>query len=352
MILIRGKAMDFSFYQKVNQTTRESLKKIRTEGLQERANSLYDDGIVTGFEVKMGTFLKDKAIVNFEKEIDCIIEFERMKEKIYNSNSRAIKCYPDEIKTGDYITHTETMSGRLPAPRTYIVRSMVDQKWGYDYMFMIICQQTISFLDENNEIVSFPVNFNDSRTMMSESFEKSALVDVAGTYEMYVQDNEHTRRIAQSDEFAMGCIDRFIIKGRAYKVVGVDDVSMNGLMCVKLKIDKVSPMDCVELGIADYFRYVDKAPEAAIPTIFEVKGDEEILLGDGDYVYTVNADETKGEIVTWSITSLKGVHMVVDSNDSVRIRVDNNVALKGKMIELKATIHGADYTRNIKIVNW
>ena len=343
--------MDFSFYQKVNQSTKEALNKSRIEGIQDRANSLCDDGIVTGFEVKMGTFLRDKALLNFEKEIDCIIEFERMKEKIYNSNSRSIKCYPNTIKTGDYITHITRHSNRLPEPRTYIIRSMVDEKWGYDQTFMIICQQMVKMLDVNNNIVEFPVNFNDSRTRMAESFEKSALTDDAGTYEMYIQENEHTRRLAQSDEFAMGQITRLIIKGRAYKVIGIDDVSMNGLMCVKLKIDKVSPMDNMELGIADYYRYIEKTEETPVKD-FIISGEKEILIGDGDYKYSINADESIGETVTWSINALKGVRLIQDANDSVRIRVDDNIALKGKIIELKATIYDIDYTKNIKIVNW
>lgn len=345
--------MDFSFYQKVNQSTKEALNKVRIQAIQDRANSLCDDGIVTGFEVKMGTFLKDKALLNFEKEIDCIIEFERMKEKIYNSNSRSIKCYPNTVKTGDYITHIVSHSGRIPEPRTYIIRSMVDQRWGYDHTFMIICQQMVKMLDKNNNIVEFPVNFNDSRTRMAESFEKSALTDDAGTYEMYIQDNEHTRRIAQSDEFARGQISRMIIKGRAYKVIGIDDVSMNGLMCVKLKIDKVSPMDNMELGIADYYRYIDQEETGQTPVKeFIISGEKEILLGDGDYVYTINANELNGEQVTWSINAINGVELLQDTNDSVRIRVDDNIALKGKIIELKATIYDVDYTKNIKIVNW
>lgn len=346
--------MDFSFYQKINQSNKEALHTLRIESIQDRANSLCDDGIVTGFEVKMGTFLKDKALLNFEKEIDCIIEFERMKEKIYNSNSRSLKCYPNTIKTGDYITHIVRHNDRIPEPRTYIIRSMVDQKWGYDHTFMIICQQILKMLDRDNNVIEFPVNFNDNRTQLSESFEKSALVDDAGTYEIYIQDNEHTRRIAQSDEFTRGQVNRMIFKGRAYKVIGVDDVSMNGLMCVKLKIDKVSPMDNMELGIADYYRYIEDESEKVDTPIgnFVISGEKEILLGDGDYVYSIDSDELNGAEVIWSINAIKGVKLIIDTNDSVRIRVDDNIALKGKIIELKATIYNVDYTKSIKIVNW
>lgn len=343
--------MDFSFYRKLNQSTKEALNKTRIESLQDRANSLQDDGIVTGFEVKMGTFLRDKALVNFKTEIDCIIEFERMKEKIINSNSRAIKCYPDAVKTGDYITHIVGHSGRIPEPRTYIVRSMVDQKWGYDYTYMIICQQTIRMLDKDNNLIEMPANFDNTRTRMSESFEKSALVDEATTHEMYIQDNEYTRRFVQSDEFAMGQISRLIIKGRAYKITGIDDISMNGILHVQLKIDKVSPMDNMEIGIADYYRYIERQEDASEKE-FIISGENEILLGDGDYTYTINADESNGEKVTWSINSLNGVRLMRDTNDSVRIRVDDNIALKGKIIELKATIYDIDYTKKIKIVNW
>ena len=76
------------------------------------------------------------------------------------------------------------------------------------------------------------------------------------------------------------------------------------------------------------------------------------MIGDGDYKYSINADESIGETVTWSINALNGVRLIQDANDSVRIRVDDNIALKGKIIELKATIYDIDYTKNIKIVNW
>lgn len=110
-------------------------------------------------------------------------------------------------------------------------------------------------------------------------------------------------------------------------------------------------MDNVEIGIADYYRYIEKE-EGASEKEFIISGENEILIGDGDYTYTINADESNGEKVTWSINSLNGVRLARDSNDSVRIRVDDNIALKGKIIELKATIYDIDYTKKIKIVNW
>lgn len=341
--------MDFSLYQKVNQSTRIALKKSNLESIQERTNSLFEENYLNNFEVKIGTFLKEKAILNFTKEIDCLIEFERMKEKVYNSNSRSIKTYPNTINTGDYVTHAYSYDEEK-TERTYIIRSMVDRKRGYDHSFLIICQQNLTFLDKDGNIVSYPCNFNDGRTRMTESFEKSVLIDDASTYECYVQDNEHTRMICTSDEKTFGQVSRFIIKGRAYKVTSVDDLTMNGLITVRLKIDKVTPNDNLELGIADYYNNVEDTVKDPIQE-FVITGEDEILLDDGDYTYTINADEQYYK-VKWSINDINGVQMFVDKNDSVRIRVDNNIKLKGKIIELTATIDGVDYHKNIKIVNW
>lgn len=343
-------AIDFSFYTKVNGSTQIADRQHRISDIQENSNAMFEDGLVSGFEVKMGTFLKEKAILNFEKEIDCLIEFERMKEKVYNSNSRSIKTYPNTINTGDYVTHSYSYD-EAKGERTYIIRSMVDRKRGYDHSFLLVCQQSLTFLDKNKNIVSYPCNFNDGRTRMTESFEKSILVDDASTYECYIQDNEHTRMICTSDEKAYGQVSRFIIKGRAYKVTGVDDLTMNGLITVRLKIDKVTPNDNLELGIADYYNNVDDNTEEDSIQEFIITGEDEILLDDGDYTYTINADEQYYE-VEWSINDINGVQMFVDKNDSVRIRVDNNIKLKGKIVELKATIGGVDYMKNIKIVNW
>lgn len=343
-------AIDFSFYGKVNGSSRAIDKQHRISDIQQNANDMFDDGLVSGFEVKMGTFLKEKAVLNFETEIECLIEFERMKEKVYNSNSRSIKTYPNTINTGDYVTHSYSYNENK-GQRTYIIRSMVDRKRGYDHSFMIICQQELKFLDKEGNIVSFPCNFNDSRSRMVESYEKSALVDDASTFECYIQDNEHTRMICTSDESGYGQISRFIIKGRAYKVTGIDDITMNGLITIRMKIDKVSPQDNLELGIADYHKLVneEQVPEEGVE--FMITGENEVLLGDGDYTYTINADEQYYK-VAWSINDITGVHLFVDQNDSVRIRVDNNIKLKGKEIVLKATIDNVEYTKEIKIVNW
>lgn len=342
----------FDYAYELNKATTEALHKTRIGALQENSNRLFENGVVSNFEVKMGTFLKQKAILNFEREIECLIEFEAMKEKIINSNSRSIKCAPNIISTGDYITHIPDYQDKSEE-RTYIIRNSIDHKRGYDSAYLLLCQQTLKFLDLNGNIVEFPVAFDNVKTRMAESFEKSAILDDAATYECYIQDNEHTNRICCTDENAMGGISRFIIKGRAYKVIGVDNLSMNGIIYIKLKGDKVGPLDNVKLQVADYYRLISKDEEIVPdPKDFIIEGEDKILIDDEDSIYTINADESKGEIVDWTITTLKGVHMVVDSNNSVRIRVDNDLTLKGKYIELKATINQVDYTKKIKIVNW
>lgn len=341
----------FSFYYELNKSTREALHQTRVNSIQENSNRLFEDGVVSNFDVKMGTFLKQKALVNFEKEIECLIEFEAMKEKIINSNSRSIKCAPGVVKTGDYITHVPNFQEEAQE-RTYIIRTAIDNKRGYDYAYLLLCQQRVNILDLDGKVLSFPVCFDNTRSKMAESFEKSTILDDAATYECYIQENEHTNRICCTDEFAMGGISRFIMKGRAYKVIGIDNLSMNGVIHVKLKGDKVGPQDNMELEVADYYRSVEADKVEEDPKEFIITGDNQVLIDDEYSIYTINADEQNGEIVSWSINEMKDVHLVVDSNNSVRIRVGNNLTLKGRYIELKATINYVDYTKRIKIINW
>lgn len=341
----------FNFSYELNKATREALHKTRIDAIQSNSNSMFDDGVISNFQVKMGTFLKQKALVNFENEIECLIEFEAMKEKIINSNSRSIKCAPGIIKTGDYITHTPDYQ-KMASERTYIIRTAIDNKRGYDYAYLLLCQQQFNMLDLDGNIHRFPVSFDNTRSKMAESFEKSTILDDAATYECYIQENEHTNRICCTDENAMGGVSRFIMKGRAFKVIGVDNLSMNGVIHIKLKGDKIGPQDNVELQIADYYKVFAKDEIVDAPKEFVITGDNQVLIDDEDSIYTVNADEQKGEFVDWSINTLKNVHLIVDSNNSVRIRVDNDLTLKGKYIELKATISNVDYTKKIKIVNW
>lgn len=341
--------MKFSTYQRLNQLNQQALTKARLEILQERADGLNDGNLVTGFEVKIGTFLKNTAIINNEKEIDCIIEYERMKEKVYNSNSRRIMCYPNEIKTGDYVTIYTEQGQVLPQSKTYIIRSAVDNKIRHDQAFMVICQQRISFLS-NGEVVTFPAYFNESRSKMTETRDKSPLVDDAATYEMYVQYNNHTRLITESDEFAIGRVNRFIIKNRAYRVMGIDDVSMEGLMCIKIKIDKVSPMDNLENNVADYFKHIEEVPNEVDPSMYTIEGDNEIYINDSAEYTLVGVNEN--DVVEWSVTPILEDIKLIANGSNIKIEVAKNLTLKNKKITLKATVNKVEYIKEIKIINW
>lgn len=338
--------INYDYYFKVNSnyndmTDRNTLIK----DMQDNMNSGLNANLITEFDAKIGMdFYKETVLVNFERELDCIMKFKRMKEAVYNSSARELQCEAGGVKTGDYITHTNRQTPY--DMRNYIVRNMIDPKRGYDSCFILICQKVLKGISSDNKIYEYPVHFIDNKTMLMES--DSKLIDLpANVQQCYIQENEFTKQIDNRK--------RFISNGEAFQVVGVDRQTMNGILTLRLETTSFTSDDNKELEIADYYKTFPRdgntptePTDPEVPTdgyTLTLSGSDDALCGfTEDYRVSVklNGEDLYGRDIEWRISNADGATTSYATIESVNgydctIKVGSTKYI-GKSVILRAEL--------------
>ncbi len=303
------------------------------EFIQGQFNTNYIDEFVV--KIDMPKYRKIGKL-NFSEEFPCIIKTERLKEKIYNLNSRGILTYPNVLRTGDYVTLNED-----GVSNTYIVRSRIDEKKTHDYTFLLHCQHDIKILDKDGiTIHRYPIASSDNKTKLGESERSDTATTLNSTYQGYVRYDEISRRFMEDCE-AGKQIKRVLINGRAYNIVGTDDLTMAGLITLGLEIDQKNNNDNLELGIADYYNNVSPTP-----TTSTIVGEDEIFLGDTQE-YTIDSPY----FCSWSINDV-GIDIIsTDGENSTKctVKCKSSTQYKGNIATLTCFTNGQTYIKQIKI---
>lgn len=275
--------------------------------------------------------------------------FERMKEAIYNSKARGLLNYHNVVKPGDYVSHTflRDESGNYET-RIYIVRSLVDMRNDYDKSFILNCDAEFNLKRikdfEYGESIMIPAYFEDNRTQLIANERNTNAFIENSKYQCIVQHNAHTKRLGTE-------VSRIIIKNKAYRVLGIDEVCLDGAIYVGLMDSKINPSrDNLELGIADYYDDVIKTEESDYDKTKEIIGSDTIIFGDTG-IYQVN-DNIDWHCITWEIDG-EGAKISAVAEDKCVIEIENKSKLVGKKIVLKAEMNtGEIYMKNIEVVGW
>lgn len=275
-------------------------------------------------------------------KLEGIVRFARMKDKVLNSKSRELITYHNSVKSGDYVSHTyiRDENGTIEN-RNYIVRSLVDMRLGYDITYIINCDAEFYMWDNDaSERKMIPCYVEDNRTRFREEWKPSATIS-GSEYQIIVQDNHLTSLLGEG-------IKRILIKGKAYEVVGTDNISLENAIYIGLKSAKVDPnRDNLELGIADYYEVVEKPPTS----IGQIVGSDEMCLGETND-YQVEYDT----FIRWSINSnIENLATIEEVNkNKCKVKVTDNYKYVGKTFELIGVISSMDepITKTITVISW
>lgn len=308
--------------------------------MQENFDDMYNNNHITYYEALIGTEKAQTALVNFEKEIRCLIYDEKLKEMVLNANNRKLLCDTKAVKTGDYVT--VKMKHDESTERTYIVRNLVDRLKGYDKSNILFCQQEIKFLNEHGNIISYPVHFFESKTLLKDDGQLY-LTTSYSFYTFVIQYNEDTKCFTEGK--------RFIIKGRAYRIAGLDDLSMDGTITVRLESDEKTINDNLELEVADYY---NNSPSIPTPPIGkeEITGEDTLIINEEQEYRAVGFAPATN--CTWSIETPSGepidyvYAMMQNEVDKVVLMCDNKRRV-GSSFVLKADVDGSVLTKTITI---
>lgn len=323
--------IDFKYYQTISHNRGITKNEVLGE-MQGQFDYTYENNHITYFEALIGTNRAEKALVNFDKEIRCIIYDEQLKEMVLNANNRKLLCDTKAVKTGDYVTskmkHDETTE------RTYIVRNLVDRLRGYDKSNILFCQQELKFLNANKEVVKYPMHVLETKSLLKDDGQLY-LTTSYSFFTVIIQDNEDTRAFKDGQ--------RFIIKKRAYRIAGIDDLSMDGTLAIRFETDEKTINDNLELGIADYY---NNSPNIPTPPIMkkEIQGDDTLIIEE-EQEYRVMGFEPVNSCV-WS-TNVDYVD-VQEDGERVILMCDNKRRVGSSFI-LTGTVNGEPLEKTITI---
>ena len=271
-----------------------------------------------------------------------IVRFARMKDKIVNSKSRELITDHNQVRSGDYIKHSYIRDslGAIET-RYYIVRSLIDMHLDYDVTYMLNCDAEFYMWDDiNKERVMIPCYVEDNRTRFEDS-DKTNLKLEDSQFQIIVQENEFTKKLGKQ-------VDRILLKGEAYEIVGTDNLSLENAIYVGLSNSKIDTnKDNVELGIGDFLAQSTPENINPNPSPIEIIGDDEVVINcKHDY----NVDYT-GK-TNWTISNLDLASFVSVADNQVTIKVTSDSKNIGETVVLRCEINGVTYTKDLLILGW
>lgn len=275
-----------------------------------------------------------------------IVRFVQMKDKILNSKSRELITVHNQVKTGDYITHIFPRDEKgNEETRYYIVRSLIDMHLDYDSTYIINCDCEFYMWDKGTKSrVLIPCYVEDNRTQMQENGKTNNLILDNSLYQILVQKNEYTMKLHEDG------LNRIILNGRAYRITGVDDLSLEGAIYIGLKADKINTTtDNVELGIADFTKQTEE--EVISGTI---TGEDELYLGCEE-TYTPLSVSPTG---VWTLRSseIQNINNIIEiteqDNSHIVLKALTKTEYARKTFDLVYTSNNIEAIKNIKIMKW
>jgi len=324
----------------------ESREEIITE-LQTNMQKEIDSNLISEYDLRIGMpEYRRIAKVNFTKEIPVAIKDERFKEPVYDALAISIYTAPNECDSGDYISMTIRDTEDI-----YLVRAEPDKRRNHDKLMLLQCQYNVTILDDNGidtHVYGLFMQDNKSRPAISERAETG--VTENSTFQAYIKHDAISRRFIEATGTKVNGqtnkIQRILIDGLAYKIVGSDPISARGLITLGLELDNKEPSDNIELGIANYYDNI--APEEPEPTL-QIIGDSELCISETN-IYTIDTNN----VVTWGITN-NGVNVTLaltGVNGECKVTAKYDTKLIGKTETLTAYLdYGATFTKTITITS-
>lgn len=336
----------FGFENKESDDAIGDCKRLAKE-VQESMDYDLKNNFVTEYDIKIGMdFYKQDVLVNFKDTIVALIQYERMKERVYNLNSRGIKCEVGAIDTGDYLQFRHDRFDDESKMDTYIVRSRTNVKFGrYMEGFLLNCQHTINLLDDMGKVKSFPVSFSDNRDRLDERDSQNILYNI-DSYECYIQNNEVTGQLLDETDRVL-IYDNKSKRYLALRVVGNSPFSMDGLITLKFRSDSIDPnADNLEKGVADYYKKVQDLEPEPSETLYIV-GSDKIRTGRTGK-YKLSNSQKRGR---WSIEDDDTLSFYVE-DDVCNVVIPNDSSFIGKQFTLRCETRDKIMRKRIIIIGY
>lgn len=248
-----------------------------------------------------------------------------------NTYKKEILTQYGTLKTGYYVINT--FNGKSI---NYIVESQVDREIGCDKAYLLECPFSINIFDWNyTDILEYPIALKNNNARLGVSTSTISIV-ANSSFDIILKYDEHTRSFVKGDNIINGIkhakIQRVILDGMAFSVVGVNHLISEGLLVISIENTNINPTDNLNLGVADYYTYYRE------PIDYNAIIDTEIAK------YETNIIVPKNILSNEDITSIvKKLKVGQTANESINVSVtsvdaDNLLTLNAGVVKLASQI--------------
>jgi len=217
------KKEDLQYYRIINKISEnQSCKESYISEMSQDYNKARENAIYR-FDVLINSIdAKDVFINELETSIKGVIDISR-KQTADTEMEERLQVYPNLIKRGDYVKFKVNDTDTL---RTYLIKSKIDKKNGYDEGIFEECNYNVKFISSNelNKIMAIVSN-NTKYTLGIKSL-VSGIIEANGMFGLIMSDNSISQKISLGQ--------RFIINKQAWKATQTDRVTVPGILIVLL----------------------------------------------------------------------------------------------------------------------
>ena len=292
--------IDMDYYRKINGMF-GTVSKI--DYLQKQATKSVNKAhshVLSTFEILVNSDKAEDIVVDNTTNTKCIFDY----SKTSKDTKTELASYTKEmwievgiISVGSVVKHTDKVS---LIENTYIVVSKQEDSNGYDLCYIQRCNNTLQFYDSSSTLHSIPCIISKGLISLDE---QKVISTLDSEIAIQISNTSITRQIGMNDVFKIGM--------RNYSVTDINDITVNGLLLIKMQyseVEQVFPVYSLTILNGDSIQ-VNKNDPLTINA--QVKIDGIIVSIVPDLIFS-SSDITKA-----TINSITGVVTILDVGNVV-----------------------------------
>jgi len=214
-----------------------------------------------------------------------------------------------------------------------------------------LCNHSLKWRDDEGQIYSVPAHILTSGSLALDEGQKGGVLFEAGGIVILaiLPSTSYSENIKR--------YDRFIIKNQAWKVVGIDAVSVDTLLFIRLEEDQINlatdkiDYDDSTNSIADYYKVTEDDSEVVGPHTYSINGPSSIIWNQTAN-YEALIDGESASVVSFEIAETDLATLITAAYDNPAIVTANSSGLVGTF-NLSCTFDGlvTPVQKSIKVVS-
>jgi len=217
------------YYRKINGLFGTTSKK---DYLQKQAVKSINNAhslVLSTFEILIGSDIAEDIVIDDFTNAKCIFDYSKTSQDTKAELASYIKemwIEVGKVNIGSIVNHTDKVS---LIENTYIVVSKQEDSKGYDVCYIQKSNNTLQFYDSTSTLHSIPCIISKGSISLDE---QKIISTLDSEIAVQISNTSITRQIEINDVYKIGL--------RNYTIVNIDDITVNGLLLIKMQYSEVS----------------------------------------------------------------------------------------------------------------